>query len=323
MAEALELLLPHLDERQRRLVLGAAARLRGRGGIRLVAGAAGMAESTVSRGLRELELGEEPDGRVRAAGAGRRRLRDVDPDLVPALLALVEPGQRGGPESPLRWTVKSTRVLAAELSRQGHRIGHDTVAALLKAEGFSLQGTSRTTEGARHPDRDAQFRYINDLVKTYLADGQPVISVDTKKQETLGEYAVAGREWHRAGRPVPVRAHDFPEKGAKRVSVGCDGDTAAFAAATLRRWWEGEGRHHYPHASRLLITADAGGSNGYRVRAWKKGLADFAHAAGLEVTVCHFPPGTQCRCLKVHRIHRDGLAVRPLFPLCIRGLECR
>lgn len=238
LSEAFELLLPYLDERQRRLVLGAAARVRGHGGIRLVA-AAGAAESTVSRGLRELEQGEGRDGRVRVAGAGRKRLRDVDPELVPALLALVEPDQRGDPESPLRWTVKSTRVLAAELSRRGHRVGHDTVAALLKAEGFSLQGTSRTTEGARHPDRDAQFHYINDQVKAYLADGQPVISVDTKKKETLGQYAVAGREWHRAGQPVQVRAHDFPEKGALKavpygiydigadagwVSVGCDGD---------------------------------------------------------------------------------------------------
>lgn len=307
LAEAFGLLLPHLDERQRRLVLGAAARVRGHGGIRRVAGAAGVAESTVSRGLRELERGEEPDDRVRAAGAGRKRLRDVDRELVPTLLALVEPDQRGDPESPLRWTVKSTRVLAAELSRQGHRVGHDTVAALLKAEGFCLQGTSRTTEGSRHPDRDAQFHYINDQVKTYLADGQPVISVDTKKKETLGEYAVAGREWHRAGQPVRVRAHDFPEKGAKKavpygiydigadagwVSVGCDGDTAAFAVATLRRWWDREGRHRYPRAARLLITADAGGSNGYRVRAWKSELAAFAHESGLEVTVCHFPPGT-------------------------------
>lgn len=184
LSEALGLLLPYLDERQRRLVLGAAARVRGHGGIRLVAGAAGVAESTVSRGLRELERGGEPDGRMRAVGAGRKRLRDLDPDLVPALLVLVEPDQRGDPESPLRWTVKSTRALAAELSRQGHRVGHDTVAALLKAEGFSLQGTSRTTEGARHPDRDAQFRYINDQATAYLADGQPVISVDAKKKES-------------------------------------------------------------------------------------------------------------------------------------------
>jgi Rhodopirellula transposase DDE domain len=181
------------------------------------------------------------------------------------------------------------------------------VAALGKAEGFSLQGTSRTSEGARHPDRDAQFRYINDQVKQFRAAGQPAVSVDTKNKEVLGDYAVAGREWHRAGPPVRVRAHDFPEKGAPKavpygiydldadtgwVSVGCDGDTAAFAVATLRRWWDGEGRHRYPGADRLLITADAGGANGYRVRAWKQQLAGFAHAAGLEVTVCHFPPGT-------------------------------
>jgi transposase len=307
LAETLGLLLPHLDERQRRLVLGAAARGYGHGGIRRVAGATGVAESTVARGLRELEQGGESNGRVRTAGAGRKRLRDLDPELVPDLLALVEPDERGDPESPLRWTVKSTRALAVELSRQGRRIGHDTVAALLKAEGFSLQATSRTTEGARHPDRDAQFRYINDQVTAFLADGQPVISVDAKKKQTLGRYAVIGREWHRAGNPVEVRAHDFPEKGAHKavpygiydigadagwVTVGCDGDTSAFAVATLRRWWNEEGVHRYPGVSRLLITADAGGSNGYRVRAWKKELAAFALDNGLEVTVCHFPPGT-------------------------------
>lgn len=307
LAEAFELLLPHLDERQRRLVLGAAARVYGHGGIRLMAGVAGAAESTVARGLRELKRGGESDGRVRAVGAGRKRLRDLHPELAPDLLALVEPGERGDPESPLRWTVKSTRALAAELTRQGRRVGHDTVAALLKAEGFSLQATSRTTEGGRHPDRDAQFRYINDQVTACLADGQPVISVDAKKKETLGRYAVIGREWHRAGHPVEVRAHDFPEKGALKavpygiydigadagwVTVGCDGDTSAFAVATLRRWWDAEGRHRYPGASRLLITADAGGSNGYRVRAWKKELAAFALDSGLQVTVCHFPPGT-------------------------------
>jgi hypothetical protein len=307
LVDALGLLLPHLDERRQRLTLGAVARVLGHGGIRVVAGAAGVAESTVSRGKRELERGEEPAGRVRVPGAGRKSLREADPELVPALLALVEPDQRGDPESALLWTVKSTRNLAAGLTRQGHRVGSDTVAALLKAEGFSLQGTSRTTEGARHPDRDAQFRYINDQVKAYLADGQPVISVDAKKKETLGNYAVIGREWQRAGQPVEVRAHDFPEKGAQKavpygiydigadagwVSVGCDGDTSAFAVATLRRWWNGEGRRRYPRASRLLVTADAGGSNGYRVRAWKKELADFAYETGLEVIVCHFPPGT-------------------------------
>jgi hypothetical protein len=305
LGEALAALLPHLDERQRRLTLGAAARVLGYGGVRQVARVARVAESTVARGARE--LGGEPADRVRAVGAGRKRLRERDPGLVPALLALVEPDQRGDPESPLRWTTKSTRNLAAELTRQGHPVGADTVAALLKAEGFSLQGTSRTTEGARHPDRDAQFGYINDRVKEFTADGQPVISVDTKKKEVLGQYAVGGREWHRAGQPVRVRAHDFPDKGAAKavpygiydltadagwVSVGCDGDTAAFAVATLRRWWQGEGRGRYPAATRLLITADAGGANGYRVRAWKTELAGFAHAAGLEVTVCHFPPGT-------------------------------
>jgi transposase len=307
VAEAFAVLRPHLNERQRRLALGAAARALGRGGIRSVAGMTGAAESTVSRGVRELESGAAPSARVRTAGAGRRRLRDSDPGLVDALMALVEPDQRGDPESALRWTTKSTRNLAAELTRQGHRVGPDTVAALLKQEGFSLQATSRTSEGARHPDRDAQFRYINDRVEEFTAAGQPVVSVDTKKKEVLGDYAVAGREWHRAGRPVRVRAHDFPEKDAHKavpygiydlaadtgwVVVGCDGDTAAFAVATLRRWWEGEGRHRYPAATRLLITADAGGANGYRVRAWKTELADFAHATGLKVTVCHFPPGT-------------------------------
>jgi transposase len=307
VAEAFAVLRPHLNERQRRLALGAAARALGRGGIRSVAGMTGAAESTVSRGVRELESGAALSARVRTAGAGRRRLRDSDPGLVDALMALVEPDQRGDPESALRWTTKSTRNLAAELTRQGHRVGPDTVAALLKQEGFSLQATSRTSEGARHPDRDAQFRYINDRVEEFTAAGQPVVSVDTKKKEVLGDYAVAGREWHRAGRPVRVRAHDFPEKDAHKavpygiydlaadtgwVVVGCDGDTAAFAVATLRRWWEGEGRHRYPAATRLLITADAGGANGYRVRAWKTELADFAHATGLKVTVCHFPPGT-------------------------------
>src|SRR5215207_3043882 len=278
LGEAFAALLPHLDERQRRLALGAAARVLGYGGVRRVARVARVAAPTVARGARA--LGGEPAARVRAAGAGRPRPRDRDPGLVPALLALVEPDQRGDPESPLRWTVKSTRKLAAELTRQGHPLGADTVAALLKAEGFSLQGTSRTTEGARHPDRDAQFRYINGQVKEFTAAGQPVISVDTKKKEVLGEYAAAGQDWHRAGQPVRVRAHDFPEKGAQKavpygiydlaadagwVSVGCDGDTAAFAVATLRRWWNGEGRHRYPAAD-------------HRRRGWRERLP----GAGLE-----------------------------------------
>jgi Rhodopirellula transposase DDE domain len=206
-------LLPQLDERQRRLALGAAARVVGYGGIRLMARVVGVAESTVARGARELVVGGQAPGRVRAPGAGRKRLRDRDPGLVSALLALVEPDQRGDPQSPLRWTTKSTQNLAAELTRQGHPVGADTVAVLLKAEGFSLQGTCRTTEGARHPDRDAQFRYINDRVKEFTADGQPVISVDTKKKEVLGQYAVGGREWHRAGQPVRVACPRLPRQG--------------------------------------------------------------------------------------------------------------
>ncbi|ORT46706.1 transposase, partial [Frankia sp. KB5] len=307
LAEKFAVLLPHLDERQRRLVLGADARAFGHGGIRLVARAAGVSVDTVSRGVAELGAGAASTGRVRAPGGGRKALREKDPELVAALLALVEPDQRGAPESPLRWTVKSTRRLAEQLTARGHPVGADTVGGLLRAEGFSLQGTSRTTEGARHPDRDDQFRYINERVKEFTAGGQPVVSVDTKKKEVLGDYAVAGREWHRKGQPVRVRAHDFPEKGAQKavpygvydlaadtgwVSVGCDGDTAAFAVATLRRWWDGEGRHRYPTATRLLITADVGGANGYRVRAWKKELADLARTTGLQITVCHFPPGT-------------------------------
>lgn len=307
LAEKFARLLPHLDERRRRLVLGADAGAVGYGGVRLVARTAGVSEETVSRGVAELAGGPGPPGRVRREGGGRRRLREKHPGLVSALLALVEPDQRGDPESPLLWTTKSTRKLGGELTAQEFRVGSDTVAALLKEEGFSLQGTSRTTEGARHPDRDAQFHYINGQVREFTGAGEPVISVDAKKKEVLGDYAVIGREWHRSGEPVRVRAHDYPEKNAQKavpygiydlsadtgwVSVGCDGDTSAFAVATLRRWWDGEGRHRYPHATRLLITADAGGSNGYRVKAWKKELADFALASGLSVTVCHFPPGT-------------------------------
>ena len=214
LGEALAALLPHLDERQRRLGLGAAARVLGYGGVRRVGGVARVAESTVARGARE--LGGAPADRVRAVGAGRKRPRERDPGLVPALLALVEPDQGGDPESPLRWTVTSTRKLAAELGRQGHPVGADTVAALLKAEGFSLQGTSRTTQGARHPDRDAQFRYSNGQVKEFTAAGQPVISVDTKKQEVLGEYAAAGQEWHRAGQPVGCAPTTSPRRAPTR-----------------------------------------------------------------------------------------------------------
>ena len=300
-------LFPHLDERQRRLVAGAEARALGHGGIRAVARAAGMREGTVSRGVAELEAGEEPLGRARRRGGGRKRAADLDPGLRPALLALVEPDMRGDPVSPLRWTTKSLRVLAFELAQQGHRVSADTVADLLHEEGFSLQGNAKTLEGRQHRDRDAQFRYINEQVKTYQGAGEPVVSVDTKKKELVGQFGNGGREWRPKGEPAEVATHDFPDPGLGKaipygvydvaanagwVSVGTDHDTAAFAVESIRRWWKAAGRGDYPRARRLLITADAGGSNSYRTRAWKAELAAFALEAGLAVTVCHFPPGT-------------------------------
>jgi hypothetical protein len=298
---------PHLDERQRRLLMGAEARVLGHGGIRLVARAAGVREATVSLGVDELDSGAEPLGRARRAGGGRKRAAELDRGLVPALLALVEPDERGDPVSPLRWTAKSTHTLAAELTAQGHKVGADTVGDLLRAEGFSLQGNVKTVEGAQHPDRDAQFRYINEQARAHQGAGEPVISVDTKKKELVGEFANGGKQYRPQGRPVPVRTHDFMDRdlgkavpygvydvaaNAGWVNVGTDHDTAAFAVESIRRWWTAMGQATYPAAWRLLVTADAGGSNSYRTRAWKAELAAFALEAGLAVTVCHFPPGT-------------------------------
>jgi Rhodopirellula transposase DDE domain len=307
LAAKFEAVFPHLDERQRRLLMGAEARALGHGGIRLVARAAGVREATVSLGVSELDLGDEPLGRVRRPGGGRRRAADLDPGLRPALLALVGPDERGDPVSPLRWTAKSTRALAAELTRQGRRVSADTAGDLLRAEGFSLQGNAKTIEGKRHPDRDAQFRYISEQATAHQAAGQPVISVDTKKKELVGAFRNGGREWRPEGEPARVSTHDFPDlelgkaipygvydvaANAGWVNVGTDHDTAAFAVEPVRRWWNSAGKAAYPGASRLLVTADAGGSNGYRTRAWKAELAAFALEAGLSVTVCHFPPGT-------------------------------
>jgi hypothetical protein len=307
LAAKFEAVFPHLDERQRRLLMGAEARVLGHGGIRAVARAAGVREATVSLGVDELDAGVQPLGRVRRPGGGRKRLSELDPGLVPALLALVEPDERGDPMSPLRWTTKSTRTLAAELTRQGHRIGADTVADLLRAEGFSLQGNAKTIEGRQHPDRDAQFRYINEQVKDHQGSADPVISVDTKKKELVGQFSNAGVQWRPAGEPVRTFTHDFPDPGLGKavpygiydlaadtgwVNVGTDHDTAAFAVESIRRWWNAAGRVDYPQAHRLLITADAGGSNGYRTRAWKTELATLAAETGLQITVCHFPPGT-------------------------------
>jgi len=298
---------PHLDERQRRLLMGAEARALGHGGIRLVARAAGVREATVSLGVDELDSGAEPLGRARRPGGGRKRAADLDAGLRPALLALVEPDERGDPMSPLRWTTMSTRKLAAELTARGHKVSADTVGDLLRAEGFSLQGNAKTIEGQRHPDRDAQFRYINEQARAHQDSGDPVISVDTKKKELVGEFKNAGREWRHKGQPAATRTHDFPgdslgkaipygvydvTANAGWVNVGTDHDTAAFAVESIRRWWKAAGSGDYPLARRLLITADAGGSNGYRTRAWKAELAALAVETGLEITCCHFPPGT-------------------------------
>jgi transposase len=298
---------PHLDERQRRLLMGAQARALGHGGIRAVSRAAGVREATVSLGASELAAGAELLGRARRPGAGRKRAADVDPGLVPALLALVEPDERGDPGSPLRWTVKSTRTLAAELTAAGHRVSADTVDKLLREQGFSLQGNAKTLEGRQHPDRDAQFRYINEQARAHQGTADPVISVDAKKKEQVGQYANAGRAWRPRGNPPRVRDHDFPGPDQGKaipygiydlaantgwVNVGTDRNTAEFAVESIRRWWKARGSADYPAARRLLITADAGGSNGYRARAWKAGLADLARETGLEITCCHFPPGT-------------------------------
>jgi hypothetical protein len=307
LAAKFETIFPHLDERQRRLLMAAEARALGHGGIRLVAGAAGVREATVSAGVDELDAGGEPLGRARRPGGGRKRAADLDPRLRSGLLALVEPDERGDPMSPLRWTTKSTRVLATELTRQGHRVGPDTVADLLRAEGFSLQGNAKTLEGQHHPDRDGQFRYIAEQAGAHHASGDPVISVDTKKKENVGTFRNGGREWRPKGEPAQVSTHDFPDTALGKaipygiydlaanagwVNVGTDHDTAAFAVESIRRWWTTAGQATYPTARRLLITADAGGSNGYRTRAWKSELAAFALQSGLAITVCHFPPGT-------------------------------
>jgi hypothetical protein len=302
-----ELVAPHLTEKQCGLLAGAAARTLGRGGGARMARISGLSRPTVYAGVRQLDDPPDPRGRVRDPGGGPKRLTKRQPGLLEALDKLVDPDTRGDPESPLRWTCKSTRRLADALGAQGFQVSDDTVGRLLKQQDYTLQRTQKTQEGAQHPDRDAQFRYVNQQARAHLAAGAPVVSVDTKKKELVGRYASGGAEWQPTGEPERVNVHDFPDPkvgkaipygvydlGANTgwVSVGTDHDTAAFAVATLRRWREQVGRTAYPDADRLLVCADAGGSNGYRLRAWKTELARFAADSGLAITVCHFPPGT-------------------------------
>ena len=304
----LQLVLPRLDERSRRLVLGMAARAAGEGGAGAVAALTGASWQTVANGAAELESGAgAPEGRVRRPGGGRKKLAGTDPGLAGALLALVEDSVRGDPESPLTWTTRSMKNLAGGLAAAGHPCSPQTAWRMLKAEGFTMQSNAKAAEGRQHPERDAQFRYIAAQAREHQAAGQPVISVDAKKKEQLGEYGQAGREWAPAGTPVVVRSHDFPDRDGQHaipygvydedanagfVNVGTDGNTAALAVESVRRWWNLIGKDAYPRAARLLVIADAGGSNGYKNRAWKAGLAELARETGLEITVCHFPPGT-------------------------------
>ena len=301
-----------MDERSRRQWAAAEAREHGYGGVTAVARATGLARNTIAAGIRELEYREQhPDepvpARLRNSGAGRKLLTETDPTLVAALEALVEPLTRGDPESPLRWTCKSTRRLAEELSSQGHRIGYRTVAWLLHEAGYSLQANRKTREGNQHPDRNAQFEFINAQARRFQKRRQPVISVDTKKKELVGDFKNPGREWRPKGEPEDVRVHDFQDKELGKaipygvydvtnnqgwVSVGIDHDTAYFATASIRRWWQEMGTQRFPSATELMITADGGGSNSHRTRLWKVALQDLANDLGLRLIVSHFPPGT-------------------------------
>lgn len=297
-----------LDERTRRLMAANEARALGYGGISQVCRACGLSRKAIAKGIREIEEGTAvPPGRIRRPGAGRKKLITHDPRLPAALDRLIDPETRGDPESPLRWICKSTRTLAAQLTRQKHPISYVKVAQLLKEQGYSLQSNRKTEEGQDHPDRDAQFRHINTQVQRALAQGMPVISVDTKKKELLGNYENKGRQWRSAKQPRKVNGHDFPHPDVPRaypygvydvdrntgfVNVGTNHDTGAFAVASIRGWWRAEGRRLYPQARDLLITADGGGSNGSRLRLWKLELQKLADETGLAIAVCHFPPGT-------------------------------
>ena len=296
-----------LDERSRRIMAASEARSWGFGGISKISRACGLSRKAITKGIHEIADGNSIPGRIRRPGAGRKAITLSDPKLLVSLESMIEPETRGDPESPLRWICKSTRTLAAQLTRKNHPVSHEKVAQLLRDQNYSLQSNRKTEEGADHPDRDAQFRHINTQVKRALAKGVPVISVDTKKKELLGNYDNAGKQWLPAKEPVKVNGHDFPSPDIPRaypygiydlarntgfVNVGTDHDTGAFAVASIRGWWRSEGRSLYSQTRGLLITADGGGSNGVRLRLWKLELQKFASETGLSISVCHFPPGT-------------------------------
>jgi len=310
LARFFEVVVPHMNEVQRRVVAGSMSEMLGRGGKTAVASASGMSRNTVIKAEAEVKAGIEPSQRLRAPGGGDKSLIDTQPGLLEALDELVNPETRGNPMSKLRWTSKSSTKLADDLIGQGFEVSARSVLRLLHRLGYSLQANAKVQEGRQHPDRDAQFQYLNEQAGAFVDNGQPVISVDTKKKELLGNYANGGAEWAPVGEPERVEVHDFADRALGEfskaipygiydiannegwVNVGDSADTAEFAVESIRRWWNQMGADRFPDATRLLITADAGGSNGYRLRAWKVELAKLAAETGLSITVCHYPPGT-------------------------------
>jgi len=303
----LSILLPALNEKQRRLLLGAEAISLGYGGIQQLAAMTGMSPHTIRRGVREAKNGNAPVSRVRVNGGGRKKITDYEPEVRTIIEDIVEPDSRGDPESPLQWTCKSVRNISDHLKQSGHSVSHQTVASILHGMEFSLQGNRKTKEGDDHPDRDKQFRFINKSVKAFLKCKDPVISVDTKKKELVGNYKNGGKEWRPKGVPVDVNGHDFPDPKVPKaipygiydladnsgwVSVGVTSDTAEFAVSSIRKWWTSVGSKRYPRSNKILICADGGGSNGYRSHLWKRELQRFSDARRLEISVRHFPPGT-------------------------------
>ncbi len=307
LKEKLSVLLPSLNEKQKRLLVGAEAIAFGYGGIKFLSDITGMSTNTITKGIREIGSGDEDVSRIRSKGSGRKKLTIKYPEIEECIEDIIEPDTRGDPESPLRWTCKSVRNISDFLGGKGYSVSRQSVARILRAMEYSLQGNRKTKEGTDHPDRDKQFRFISRTCKRFLSKGNPVISVDTKKKELVGEYKNEGREWHKKHGAIEVNGHDFPDPKVHKaipygiydvgddsgwVNVGVTADTAEFAVSSIRYWWQYVGSRRYPKSTKILICADAGGSNGYRLRLWKKELQRFSDARGIEISVCHFPPGT-------------------------------